>query len=65
MKHLALRLILCLMALPAQSQEPLEQPVAVRIELRRDGDTVAVLELAGSQLRWSRRQGCAIQESLT
>ncbi|HWP10499.1 MAG TPA: hypothetical protein VNN06_01660, partial [Ramlibacter sp.] len=36
-----------------QGQEPLEAPVALRVELIRDGALVGVIELAGPQVRWT------------
>lgn len=35
----------------------LEAPVSLRLELRRDGDLTAVMELAGPQVRWTRWRG--------
>jgi hypothetical protein len=40
-----------------QGQEPLDGPVEIRIELSRAGEPAGVLELAGPQLRWTRRSG--------
>jgi hypothetical protein len=40
-----------------QGQEPLDESVEIRIELSRAGEPAGVLELAGPQLRWTRRSG--------
>jgi hypothetical protein len=37
----------------ARSPEPLEAPVDLRVELRRQGELAGVMELAGSQARWT------------
>ncbi|HXD43111.1 MAG TPA: hypothetical protein VN649_21285 [Ramlibacter sp.] len=37
----------------AHSPEPLEAPVDLRVELRRQGELAGVMELAGSQARWT------------
>ena len=41
------------MALAATDQQALGEPVAVRIELRRDGQDLGVLELADTGVRWT------------
>lgn len=41
----------------AQNLEPLDAPVEIRIELSREGDPAGALELAGPQVRWTRRSG--------
>jgi hypothetical protein len=37
----------------AQGQAPLEGPVEIRIELTRAGEPAGIIELAGTQLRWT------------
>jgi hypothetical protein len=38
----------------AQSSDPLREPVMLRIELRRQGQLIGLLELAGRQVRWTQ-----------
>jgi hypothetical protein len=54
------------LARSAQGSEPLAEPVTARVELRREGRSLGVLEVAGPQVRWREMTGrpdaAALQE---
>ena len=45
------------MARATQTREPLQAPVAMRVELMREGQLAGVIELAGPQVRWTPAGG--------